>query len=169
MYKMYTSPRNSSAPTVFTGPGWWVWLAVVGGVMLESTCDAGILWMVTVVDVPCYVRALSESSFCACAFQIVHLDWAPARTEMGHHLGGFRQVAAHLPAHHLRIRNIPSVIAHGSPFSSQVNLHTALAAINAPNQPDGTFRREKGMSLCACSNTIYPKQHVRLDVVCPKS
>ncbi len=83
---------------------------------LESTCDAGILWMVTVVDVPHYVRALSESSFCACALQIVHLDWATAGTEVGHHLGGFRQPAAHLPAHHLCIRKIPSIIAHGFPI-----------------------------------------------------
>lgn len=96
------------------------------------------------MDIPSYVRALNESSFCACAFQVVQVDWAATGTEVGQYLGGFRQAAAYLPAHHLSICKIPSVITHGTPFSSQVHLHSALAAMDASHELDGSWRRERG-------------------------
>lgn len=127
-----------SPPTASTGRRGLRWAE-----SLEWTCDAGVLWVVTVVDIPSYVRALNESSFCACAFQVVQVDCATTGTKVGLSLDGFRQPAAHLPAHHLTICKIPSVITHGTPFSSQVHLHTALATMQASHEPDGSLRRER--------------------------
>lgn len=132
---------------LFLSPSYWIRLVGVAWLRwaesLEWTCDAGVLWVVTVVDVPCYVRAPNESIFCACAFQIVQVDCATTGTEVGQYLCGSRQPAAHLPTHHLSICKIPSVITHGTPFPSQVHLHTTLAAVQASHEPDGGLRRER--------------------------
>lgn len=108
----------------------------------SPTCtdDTGILAVGAVVHAPSVVSAEQQGGLVPTAPQVVQEDVAAAGAEASVAWGGYGRATAQLAAHHLRLVQVPEVVAHRPPAASVPQLHAALAAVPAAGQPQvGTW------------------------------
>lgn len=104
------------------------------------TDDTGILSVDAVVYAPTVVPAEQQGGLVPVAPHVVQEDVAAAGAEVSAARGGRGGAAAQLAAHHLRLAQVPEVVAHRPPAAPVPHLHAALAAVPAVSQPQvGTW------------------------------
>lgn len=103
-----------------------------------QTCadHSSILRMVTVMATETSVVTLIQGIFASGAVDIVQPDLAAALAKV-RSMGSSQCLStAHLPADHLGIIEVPAVIAHAAPGTSELDLHSAGALPAPPDQPN---------------------------------
>lgn len=112
------------------------WAALNPRTRLTSADDAGILVVPAVVLPPAQVEAIRQVSLQASTIHVVQKNGPGTVTKVAQDSGRDRRPAAHLPADHLGIGEIPIVVTHRAPGVAVQNLHPALAAAVPIRQPD---------------------------------
>lgn len=100
-----------------------------------SAHDARVLVMAAVVLPPAQVEAVGQARLVPVAPHVIQQHGpaaVPERTQDG---GGDGGPAAQLPAHHLRVGEVPVVVAHRTPRPAVPHLHPTAAAPVAVRQP----------------------------------
>lgn len=100
-----------------------------------STDDAGVLVVPAVVLPPAQVEAVGQPRLAAGAPHVVQQHGPAAEAEEAEDGGGDGVAAAQLPAHHLRVGEVPVVVADGAPGAAVPHLHPPAAAPVAVRQP----------------------------------
>lgn len=135
IYIMYTSPRMVHPLPTHRGDG--------SVVLLKSrqwAGDTSIFSVVTVVHCPGYMGAIVKGGLHAGALEIVQQDCSCARPEESVPPSRRGFPAAQLATHNLRVRDVPSIIAHCAPFRIWVHLNPTLTLVLAAHQSHHSYK-----------------------------
>ena len=149
IYIMYTSPRMVHPLPAHCGDG--------SVVLLKSrqwAGDTSIFSVVTVVHCPGYMGAIVKRGLHAGALEIVQQDCSCAGPEESFPPSRRGFPASQLATHNLRVRDVPSVIAHCAPFGIWEHLHPTLTLVLAAHQSHRSYKNKEESRVSAGNRLI---------------